>query len=279
MSAASPAVPDQVKIPKWRLSKKQWIIAALVFIAILIVFMTYEALNAAPDQSHWPYYWPFDSHASGGKVLEQPWDPAVDPAPAGIEADPQTHTFVLKSWLDGHLPFVPWLAIPYLSFLVIAPIIVPLISLSVSFKRFLTDGFALIVSQLVLDIGYILFQTEVIRDAAAQQVVADGGIQGALVSLVWGKDAPFNGYPSGHTTWTTLTIIALYRLRKVFPKTAWILMAWLSLVYPATVMLRQHYLMDVYAGMFIGFACYWACMFIIERPRLIPRGEPELVVR
>ena len=39
----------------------------------------------------------------------------------------------------------------------------------------------------------------------------------------------------------------------MIPKTAWILMAWMALVYPATVMLRQHYLMDVYAGLFVGF--------------------------
>lgn len=61
------------------------------------------------------------------------------------------------------------------------------------------------------------------------------------------------------------------------PKTAWILMAWLSLIYPATVMLRQHYLMDVYAGIFVGFTCYWACMFVVERPRLVPRDEPDMV--
>jgi hypothetical protein len=31
--------------------------------------------------------------------------------------------------------------------------------------------------------------------------------------------------------------------------------------------------MDVYAGIFVGFACYWACMFAVERPRLVPRDE------
>jgi len=23
----------------------------------------------------------------------------------------------------------------------------------------------------------------------------------------------------------------------------------------------------------VGFACYWACMFAVERPRLVPRDE------
>ena len=93
---------------------------------------------------------------------------------------------------------------------------------------------------------------------------------------VWGNDQPFNGYPSGHCAWTTIGILAMWRLRHRFPKTGWILMAWLCLVYPATVALRQHYLMDVYAGIFVGFACYWACMFAVERPRLEPRDELPL---
>lgn len=141
-----------------------------------------------------------------------------------------------------------------------------------SFRRFLTIGFALIFSQLFLDLAYILFQTNVLRD----DVTVPDGFSGWLVTTVWGNDLPFNGYPSGHCTWTTIAIIALFRLRRVMPKTAWILMGWLCLIYPATVMLRQHYLMDVYAGIFVGFATYWACMFIIERPKLVPSMEPPL---
>jgi membrane-associated phospholipid phosphatase len=53
---------------------------------------------------------------------------------------------------------------------------------------------------------------------------------------------------------------------------------WLLLVYPATVMLRQHYLIDVYAGVFIGFAVYWAVMFVVERPRLVPRDDDLVMV-
>ena len=82
--------------------------------------------------------------------------------------------------------------------------------------------------------------------------------------------------PLGHCTWTTIGILAMWRLRHRFPKTGWILMAWLCLVYPATVALRQHYLMDVYAGIFVGFACYWACRFAVERPRLVPTDELPL---
>ncbi|MDZ7578338.1 MAG: phosphatase PAP2 family protein [Candidatus Nanopelagicales bacterium] len=276
MSSSDQAVPVKSKLPKWRITGRQWIWVVVVFIGIALVMWTYEKFNAGPDSSHWPTFWPFDAEA--GRVLNQPYDPAFDSAPASdVGGHAETHTFVLRSWLDERLPFVPILAIPYLSFLALAPVIVPFINLGVSsFKRFLTEGLALIVSQLVLNVAYYFFQTEVLRDNAAQGVVAEGGAGGWLVGLVWGKDAPFNGYPSGHVTWTTITIIALWRLRHVIPKTAWILMGWMLLIYPATVLLRQHYLMDVYAGIFVGFACYWACMFLVEKPKLVPRGVPPL---
>ncbi|MDP3972943.1 MAG: phosphatase PAP2 family protein, partial [Candidatus Nanopelagicales bacterium] len=182
-------------------------------------------------------------------------------------------TFILRSWLDEKIPFVPLLAIPYISFLVIIPIVTSILTLAFgTFKRFLTYGLALIAAQLLMDLAYWLFQTNVLRD----DVTVPDGFQGFLVETVWGKDMPFNGYPSGHCAWTTIAIIALFRLRKRIPVTSWILMLWLLLIYPATVMLRQHYLMDVYAGILLGFTCYWACMFIVERPRLVPRDELEL---
>jgi membrane-associated phospholipid phosphatase len=253
----SPSAPREIARP-WSFSRKQWIWAVLLLVAVALVFYSYELLNAAPNANHWPGYY------------------ATDPA-TGQLVQPLTgaqpfQTFVLKSWLDAKIPFVPLLAIPYLSLLLIAPLVVPLLNLAAgSYRRFLTVGLALVLSQLILDLAYILFQTYVVRD-----VHAGGGLGGWLVNLVWGDDRPFNGYPSGHCTWTTIAIISLWRLRHRFPKTAWPLMAWLCLVYPATVSLRQHYLMDVYAGLFIGFACYWVSMFVVERPRLVPRNEAPL---
>jgi membrane-associated phospholipid phosphatase len=258
MSLQSHTVTDVSETARpWDLSRTQWIWVALVLAAVGLVFYSYELLNAAPPPDRWPGY--FAARPTG--QLLQP-----------LTGSEPYQTLVLKSWLDAKIPFVPLLAIPYLSFLVIVPIVIPLLNLAAgSFRRFLTVGLALIVSQLILDVAYYLFETYVVRD-----VQAGDGFGGWLVNQVWGNDQPFNGYPSGHCTWTTIGILALWRLRHRFPKTGWILMAWLCLVYPATVALRQHYLMDVYAGIFVGFACYWACMFAVERPRLVPRDELPL---
>ena len=228
-------------------------------VGIALVFASYVALNQAPPPSRWPGFFA--------------WDPATSALAQPLKGAGAYQSFILESWADKHIPFVPALAVPYLSFLLLIPIVIPLLSLRVSFKRFLTVSIALIVSQLVLDLSYLLFQSEVIRN-----VEAGDGLGGSLVNLVWGNDQPFNCFPSGHCTWTMIGICALMRLRKVMPKTAWIMSAWLSLVFPATVMLRQHYLIDVFAGVFVGFAIYWAVMFIVERPVLVAAAGDDLVL-
>lgn len=241
-----------------RISSRQRLWAILIFVGIVAAFGTYVALNAAPPPSRWPAFYATDP---GTGLLLEP-----------ISGSGAYQTFVLKSWLDKAIPFVPLMALPYLSFLILVPFVVPLLNLRAgSFRRFLTIGIALIVSQLVLDLAYLLFQTNVVRDVAAGD-----GVGGFLVRAVWGHDQPFNGFPSGHCAWTTIAIISLWRLRGRYPRLSWGLMLWLALVYPATVMLRQHYLIDVYAGVLVGFSCYWACMFVIERPSLLPRDEEAM---
>ncbi len=234
------------------------VMIVVVYVGIVLAFGTYVLLNSAPSPEHWPAY--------------LAWDPVTQALVQPATGDGAYQTFVLKSWLDEKIPFVPILALPYITYLVIVPFLVPALNLVArSMRRFLTVGIALIVSQLILDLSYWLFQTNVPRT-----VTPPDDVFGWMVRMVWGNDQPFNGYPSAHCTWAMIGILALWRLRSRFPKTSWILMPWLALVFPATVMLQQHFLMDVYAGVFVGFATYWAVMFAVERPTLVPRGEAPL---
>lgn len=232
------------------MTRQRVLISIAVFAGIALAFGSYLLLNFPPQPDRWPAVFS--------------WDPVTRALVTPDTGPNATQAFVLKSWVDELVPFVPLMAIPYLSYLLLVPIVVPALNLAVGyFKPFLTVGLALIIGQLFLDVAFWFFQTTVPRTATVP-----GGFEGFLVNLVWGNDQPFNGYPSGHVTWTTIAIISLWRLRHRLPKTAWIMMPWLALIYPATLMLQQHYVMDVYAGLFVGFATYWAVMFIVERPKL-----------
>ncbi|MEI6406808.1 MAG: hypothetical protein WCO85_04710 [Actinomycetes bacterium] len=54
---------------------------------------------------------------------------------------------------------------------------------------------------------------------------------------------------------------------------SWILIVWFILIIPATVILHQHYLIDIYGGIFVAFTAYWGSLFIMEKRNLKILGE------
>ncbi|CAB4767858.1 MAG: phosphatase PAP2 family protein [Actinobacteria bacterium] len=208
------------------LTRRQKTAVPLVFLGIIVAFISYEVFNKA-SYSYEP--------------------------------------LIMKGWLDEKIPVVSIFVVPYLSFHVLAALVVPLLSLRIgSFKAFLVNGLAIIAGQIFLDVAYAFFQTQVPRTPVPGNSVFDW----ILVNVVYGNDQPLNGFPSNHVTWSVISIIALWRLRDKAPKTCWILMGWFVLILPATVFLHQHYIIDIYGGIFVAFAVYWSCMFLIEKPRL-----------
>lgn len=208
------------------LDRAQKFVVAAVFIGIAIAFITYEIFNKA-TYSYEP--------------------------------------LIMRGWLDSKIPIVSIFVIPYLSFHLLAAVVVPLLSLKIGgYKAFLVNGTAIIVGQLCLDVAYAFFQTQVPRT----EVTGNSPFDWILVHVIYGNDQPLNGFPSNHVTWSVVSIIALWRIRTLAPRTSWIMMAWFMLIIPATVFLHQHFLVDIYGGVFVAFSAYWAMMFLIEKPEL-----------
>ena len=207
-------------------TRKEKLSVYLVFVGIVLAFVTYEIFNKA-TYSYEP--------------------------------------LIMKGWLDAKIPVVSIFVVPYLSFHILAALVVPLLSLKIGgYRTFLVNGVAIIVGQLCLDVAYAFFQTQVPRTP----VPGNSPFDWVLVNVVYGNDQPLNGFPSNHVTWSVISIIALWRLRNRAPRTSWILMAWFLLILPATVFLHQHYLVDIYGGIFVAFTAYWSVMFVVEKPRL-----------
>ena len=178
---------------------------------------------------------------------------------------------VMRGWLDEKIPIISIFVVPYLSFHVLAIFLVPYLSYKYGgIKAFMVNGFSIIFGQLALDIAYTFFQTEVPRRAISDQ----GTFNWVLVHVVYGNDQPLNGFPSNHVTWSVISIIALWRLRHEINKTSKALIAWFVLIIPATVFLGQHFVVDIYGGIFVAFSVYWATMFVIEKPQLQIKQKP-----
>ena len=104
---------------------KKIVTIALVYIGIALVFYSYVKMNFAPTCERWSSYYA--------------WDPVTKALVQPLGTDGAYQTFILKSWLDEKIPFVPVLSLPYVSFLILVPIVVPALNLMArSMKRFLT---------------------------------------------------------------------------------------------------------------------------------------------
>ena len=179
--------------------------------------------------------------------------------------EPSYPPLVMRGWLDEKLPIVPIFVFPYLSFHILAALIVPYLSYKVAgIKAFLVNGLSIIISQICLDVAYFFFQTEVPRPSISDT----SPLNWVLVHVIWGNDRPLNGFPSNHVTWSVISIIALWRLRSRIKKTSYLLGIWFLLIIPATVLLGQHFLIDIYGGIFVAFTVYWSLVFIIEKPAI-----------
>jgi membrane-associated phospholipid phosphatase len=179
--------------------------------------------------------------------------------------NPSYPPLIMRGWLDEKIPLIPIFLIPYLSFHVLAAFVVPYISYRVAgIRAFLVNGISIIISQLCLDFAYAFFQTEVPRP----NIPDTSTLNWILVHVIWGNDRPLNGFPSNHVTWSVISIIALWRIRHKIKKTSYILISWFLLIIPATVFLAQHFLIDIYGGIFVAFTVYWATTFLIEKPNL-----------
>ena len=181
------------------------------------------------------------------------------------KSTPIGEPLIMKAWLDEHMPLIPMFVVPYLSFHPLVMVVVPLLSLRFGGRKaFLTNGIAIMVSQALLDVAYFFFQTQIPRTKTPGNDVF-GWI---LTNVVYGNDEPLNGFPSNHVTWTVVSMIALWRIHKAIPRTAMVMQGWFLLIIPATVLLQQHYIIDIYGGIFVAFTAYWSCMFAIEKPNL-----------
>ena len=147
--------------------------------------------------------------------------------PAGLEL----------SWLDRALPFTPFLLPVYVSYLVYAFIVVSRSKDDWELNElFYITHFQLIVCALF----FIFFPVSFPR----HEYYADGALTGVFLKFWLWFDAPNNCFPSLHTANSALAIH--YSLGKPHQ---WIFAAWGALIICSTVLCKQHYAVDVAAGL------------------------------
>ena len=144
---------------------------------------------------------------------------------------------------EPSLPLVPWMVWPYLS--LYSTFLLPLFHMTPGQIAALSRQVFL--SLLAAGATFVLLPTRLgfPRDPVA-------GPHGPLLDLIHAVDTPHNLVPSLHVTFAALLLLG--SARRAPPLLAWTYRLWLVVMSAATVLVHQHHLLDVAAGLGLAWA-------------------------
>ena len=160
--------------------------------------------------------------------------------------------------LDKLIPFVPEFIWIYHS---IIPIFLLTTVILIEKKSvFFTAIVSIVLASVVMLLFYTFFPAFYPRD-----IHTEASISGFLVDLTRAIDGPNNTFPSGHVTfaWLLVFFIGLSNFAKQHKwiQPAYIL--WAFLLSISTVVLKQHFIIDVFSGVTLAIICYFLAKHIV----------------
>lgn len=162
----------------------------------------------------------------------------------------------LRSPIDQALPVVPLFVVPYVS---LQPFIYGSLVIFLLFRVrvFQSAVLSMIATFLVSYVFFAFLQTYVDRP-----VLTGGDVLTKMVRDVYAGDHPFNDFPSLHVSTSTIIAIHWWRFGR---KLTWPLLAWAGLIAMSTVMVKQHYVVDIAGGLSLAFGTSWFFLRLLDR--------------
>lgn len=161
---------------------------------------------------------------------------------------PRGELIDMSTDFDRALPTWPIFVVPYLSFLPLVFILMPLL-LWRNEKLFRLFTFSVLIAQVVMNICYLLIPATLVRpDLQGSDIFTV-----LLRDVVWVIDQPLNTFPSNHVALSVLAIVVLAMLPQGL-KRFWLLQLWLALVAVSTLLTHQHVISDLISGVILGAA-------------------------
>ena len=163
------------------------------------------------------------------------------------EADRRDY-LVLGSQLDEAIPFVEAFVVPYLSWF--------LFMLVWGLFLFFSDkeAYDKLSTFLMIGMTFFLIVSSLVPTAVnlRPQVLVRHNIFTDMIKFLWKADTPTNVWPSIHVFNTAAIYVAIVRskvYRKIKPLVRLFLAAWSVSIILSTVLIKQHSLLDVIAGL------------------------------
>jgi membrane-associated phospholipid phosphatase len=159
----------------------------------------------------------------------------------------------LETPLDRALPVVPIFAIPYVSLIPYVGVSL-LAFLFVRARVYRSAAITMIIVWFISYACYFFLQSYIARPA-----ITGTDPFSAMVRSIYAADRPYNDLPSLHTSLSTIIAIHWWRIDRRIGIAAAI---WTALIVMSTVLIKQHYVADVVAGLALAGVISWLVMRI-----------------
>ena len=165
--------------------------------------------------------------------------------------------------LDTAIPFIP-------EFIWVYHTLIPIIGISAivlikNRKLFFSTLNGYIIATIILSIFYIFLPSFYPR-----QLITDSSISSYMVELTRLIDNANNTFPSGHVTFSWL--LALFLMKSDCAKRwKWLgptYLIWATLIAISTLVLKQHYIVDVISGIILATACFYLANAMASKQKL-----------
>lgn len=156
-------------------------------------------------------------------------------------------------FLDSLIPVIPLFLVPYILYYPL--LLLPFWAASKkdrncdSQQYLFAVGAVFFLAATICNAIFIIFPTEIIRP-----VVGGSGFMSEALRFVHAVDGSVALFPSGHVTYSLLAAFTTTHLDKKLAVVVW---PTALLILPATVLIKQHYILDVLGGVLVALITYY----------------------
>jgi membrane-associated phospholipid phosphatase len=152
----------------------------------------------------------------------------------------------LNTSLDARVPFMPLFVFAYVLYYPWLVLPAAFLTERRVFQRALCAG---LFTELVAAGLFLLFPSQMIRPA-----ILPAGLAGDMLRSLYAVDAGWNVFPSLHVAHSTLIAMFFWKYRRdLFP----VIALGSALISVSTVLIKQHYVLDVPAGLLLAAGAFW----------------------
>ena len=163
--------------------------------------------------------------------------------------------------LDNLIPLVPEFVWIYHT--IVPMILITTIGLLKNKRAFFTAVLACLIAILVLNTFYVFLPSFYPRN----NLTGDDSLSIWLVEFTRQIDGASNTFPSGHVTFSWLMFFSAYECRllkkRKYSFIKIIYWLWASGISVSTLLLKQHFIIDVFSGIIMAYVCFRTSKYVL----------------